>query len=108
TITARVTTNQNRTLNALAGVMIRSGLSSAAANVSLSFGPNNQNVTFQSRLTNNGTSTAIAGPGSLITPYWIRLVRGGNVLTGYRSPDGVTWTKQGSVMIPLPPVVYEI
>jgi len=106
TITARVTTNQNRTVNALAGVMIRSGLSSGAANVSLSFGPNNQNVTFQSRLIDDASSTAIAGPGSLITPYWVRLVRWGNVLTGYRSPDGVTWTKQGSVTLPLPAVVY--
>ena len=29
-------------------------------------------------------------------PYWVKVVRAGNSFTGYRSPDGVSWTQIGS------------
>jgi hypothetical protein len=39
---------------------------------------------------NNGTSAAV------VAPYWVRITRVGDVITGQHSPDGVTWTTQGT------------
>ena len=52
-------------------------------------------VTWQSR-SSTGGSTGNSATASLIAPYWVKLVRSGNTFTGYRSPDGVTWTQQGT------------
>jgi hypothetical protein len=39
-------------------------------------------------------------------PYWVRLVRRGDVLTGSISPDGVVWTEVGSSRVHLGRDVY--
>jgi hypothetical protein len=39
-------------------------------------------------------------------PYWVRLVRRGDVLTGLISPDGVAWTEVGSSRVHLGRDVY--
>lgn len=39
-------------------------------------------------------------------PYWVRLVRKGDVLTGLISPDGVAWTEVGSSRVHLGRDVY--
>ncbi|TCC22851.1 alginate lyase family protein [Kribbella speibonae] len=39
-------------------------------------------------------------------PYWVRLVRRGDVLTGSISPDGVAWTEVGSSRVHLGRDVY--
>ncbi|NUR98379.1 MAG: Ig family protein [Kribbellaceae bacterium] len=39
-------------------------------------------------------------------PYWVRLIRKGDVLTGLISPDGSTWTEVGSSRIGLGATVY--
>ncbi|HWD83735.1 MAG TPA: alginate lyase family protein, partial [Kribbella sp.] len=39
-------------------------------------------------------------------PYWVRLVRQGDVLTGLISPDGSTWTEVGSSRVHLGRDVY--
>jgi hypothetical protein len=48
----------------------------------------------------NSTGGAAVQSGATITgktaPYWVKLVRAGNVFTGYVSPDNVTWTQIGS------------
>jgi hypothetical protein len=37
----------------------------------------------------------------------VRLVRQGNIVTGYNSPDGINWTLRGSVTLSsLPSTVY--
>jgi regulation of enolase protein 1 (concanavalin A-like superfamily) len=41
-------------------------------------------------------ATNVTGPAA---PYWVRLVRAGDTLTGSISPDGVTWTSVGSTSI---------
>jgi ABC-type transport system involved in multi-copper enzyme maturation permease subunit len=38
-----------------------------------------------------------AGAVSAAAPRWLRLTRSGDTLTGYESPDGVTWSKVGTV-----------
>jgi predicted phage tail protein len=42
----------------------------------------------------------------LSAPYWVRLVRNGNTFTGYRSPNGTTWTQQGTTTISMGSTVY--
>lgn len=42
----------------------------------------------------------------LTTPYWLRLIRKGNNLTGYTSSDGQTWTLSGTATIPMAQQVY--
>lgn len=34
-------------------------------------------------------------------PVWLRVVKDGNVVSGYDSPDGVKWTCRGAVRLPL-------
>lgn len=52
-------------------------------------------VPFQRRTADNGSS--VSSPGSQSTaPRWIKLVRTGNVITGYESADGVGWIMVGS------------
>ncbi|MDB6018174.1 MAG: hypothetical protein JWR19_2663, partial [Pedosphaera sp.] len=42
----------------------------------------------------------------LVAPYWVRVVRSGNTFTGYLSPDGVTWTQQGTTTLTMASSVY--
>ena len=74
--------------------MIRSSLDANAVNAFIAVTPGN-GVTWQTRSTTGG-NTVNAATASLTAPYWLKLVRSGNTFTGYRSPDGVTWTPQGT------------
>ena len=40
----------------------------------------------------------IAGPA--MPAGWLRLVRAGDTVTGYASPDGTAWTRVGAVTLP--------
>ncbi len=104
TIVARVTSAQNVNAWSKAGVMVRDSLSPGAANVCIAVTPGN-GVTWQSRSTDGGSTTDNNTTG-LSAPYWVKLVRSGNSFTGYRSPDGVNWTLQGSATITMSPTVY--
>jgi fibronectin type 3 domain-containing protein len=94
TVTARVLSVPNTDGWAKAGVMIRASLAANAANAFIAVSPGN-GVTWQYRTTAGGNTGNNATAG-LNAPYWVRLVRSGNTFTAYRSPDGVTWTQQGS------------
>jgi len=39
-------------------------------------------------------------------PYWLKLVRAGDRLTGYESVDGSNWTEIGSATLKLPETVF--
>lgn len=97
TIVARVTSIQQG-IHAWvkAGVMIRNSTSeSAAQGFMLVAASAAKGVPFQRRMSDGASS--VSSPGSQSTaPRWVKLVRAGNVITGYESPDGVTWTTVGS------------
>jgi fibronectin type 3 domain-containing protein/regulation of enolase protein 1 (concanavalin A-like superfamily) len=97
TIEARVTSLENTDPWAKAGVMIRASLAAGAANAFVGITPGN-GATWQSRSTTGG-NTSFNNTGGLSEPYWVRLVRSGNTFTGYRSPDGTSWTQQGTVTL---------
>jgi endoglucanase len=104
TIIARVTAVQNIDAWSKAGVMIRESLAGNAINAFIAVTPGN-GVTWQTRSTTGGSS-GNAATGGLIAPYWVKLVRSGNTFTGYRSPDGVTWTQQGTATITMAAAAY--
>jgi autotransporter-associated beta strand protein len=127
TITARVITNQNTGSNAMAGVMIRSSPGFDVADALMVFDGGAQSSIFEHRAdaagvatyglevydqpdneapaggNGGGSTTIVSQPAS--APLWVRLVRSGNTLTGYTSPDGSTWTQQGTTTIIMSPVV---
>ncbi|MFM7243875.1 MAG: fibronectin type III domain-containing protein [Planctomycetaceae bacterium] len=97
-ITARVATLESTAGWAKIGVMIRESSAANAKHAMMVVSPSNS-VAMQYRSTTGGSSTNIAGPTGKAAPYWVRMVRTGNVLTGSVSPDGTTWTQVGSVTI---------
>jgi len=95
-IVARVTSIQNVNVWTKAGVMIRNSLSpSSAQGFMLVAASATKGVPFQRRAVDGGTT--VSSPGSQSTaPRWVKLVRAGNLVTGYESADGITWTTVGS------------
>jgi hypothetical protein len=75
---------------AKAGIMIRDsyGDDGHCASVTISSAGA---VQFIRRATVGGTSTQTTAPGTVNGPVWLKLVRQGNVFTGYFSTDGVNW-----------------
>ncbi|HAT11584.1 MAG TPA: hypothetical protein DCS97_13545 [Planctomycetes bacterium] len=79
---------------AQAGVMLRESLEPGSRQVLLALTPST-GLSLMSRLkTGGGTTSRVVGPGK--TPLWLRLVRQGGVISGYRSNDGKNWTFCGS------------
>lgn len=54
--------------------------------------------------TGSGVTTRAAGAGK--TPLWLRLVREGNLISGYHSSDGRIWTFCGSQVLETTGPVY--
>src|SRR5258708_831701 len=47
-----------------------------------------------------GDTAGLAGRVSAASPRWLRLTRAGDVITGYDSAGGTSWTKIGAVTLP--------
>ena len=103
-IVARVASVQNTDPWAKAGVMVRASLAPNSAQALMAVTPGN-GVVFHRRTTTGGATTHTAGPLAS-APYWVRLVRAGNVVTGYASTNGTTWTPVGSSSIALGATAY--
>ncbi|HYM25880.1 MAG TPA: phospholipase D-like domain-containing protein [Vicinamibacterales bacterium] len=99
TIVARVASLQNTNVWTKAGVMIRESLAAGATNAFM-FVASTKGLNYQGRTATNGSTASLA---SLVkpAPYWVRVDRAGDTFTGYRSPDGVTWTQVGTYTIPM-------
>jgi hypothetical protein len=95
-IVARVTSIQNVNAWTKAGVMIRNSTSaSAAQGFMLVASSATKGVPYQRRRVDGDISVSTSGSQST-APRWVKLVRAGNLITGYESPDGVTWTTVGT------------
>jgi len=87
------------------GAMIRENLTSGSRNAFLGITPNGS-VRWQRRSnTSGGTSTTKAGYS---TPpnVWVRVVRSGNTLYGYKSVNGLNWTLVSSCSITMATNAY--
>jgi len=96
---ARVATVQNVASWTKAGIMIRDTLdpSSAYAFMIVSSA---KGTAFQYRTSAGASALSVAGTATT-APYWVKVVRAGNSISGYQSPDGVTWTLVGTATIPM-------
>jgi hypothetical protein len=104
TIIARVSSVQNIDPWSKAGVMVRQSLDAGAANAFIAVTPGN-GVTWQNR-SSVGGGTSYNNTSGLSASYWVKLLRSGNTFTGYRSPNGVTWTPQGTNTFTMMSTVY--
>ncbi|MBK8185307.1 MAG: PKD domain-containing protein [Candidatus Competibacteraceae bacterium] len=105
TIVARVSGLTNTNAWAKSGVMIRESLDSNARHAMVALTPS-YGVAFQRRAVTAGLSAHTAGTVAAKAPYWVKLVRSGNVFTAYQSANGTTWTKVGSATINMITNVY--
>ena len=91
-IVARVATQEYTGGWAKAGVMVRESLTAGSRHAMMVVTPDN-GTAFQHR-TGTGEPTDNNNTGGAFAPYWVRLVRQGNTLIGYRSANGTSWTEQ--------------
>jgi regulation of enolase protein 1 (concanavalin A-like superfamily) len=96
-IIARVTSVQNTSTYAKAGVMLRETTSATAAHVILDVKPDG-GIELMTRPSTGAATTYIAGATQPV-PAWLKLVRSGSTVTGSVSADGSTWTVVGSTTL---------
>jgi predicted amidohydrolase/regulation of enolase protein 1 (concanavalin A-like superfamily) len=87
-----------------AGVMIREQLTADSAHAFMLASPG-KGLAFQRRVAGGGLSTHTSG-GAGTAPAWVKLERRGNVISAYRSDDGVSWTLVGSDSFAMAAEVY--
>lgn len=85
--------------------MIRENLSNGARNALMGVSPGAA-FRWQRRVkTGGGTSSTKAG-SAFLPGVWVRLVRSGNTINGYKSTDGANWTLVNSASISMAANVY--
>jgi len=94
TIVARVVSLQGGASSQTAGVMIREALTAGSTHAYTTYG-GGSSMYFVYR-TSTGGSTLAQNSGVVTLPYWVKVVRSGNIFRGYSSPDGLNWTQVGS------------
>jgi len=96
TIQARVDKQDSTNSWARAGVMVRASLSAGSKHVAMVVTPGN-GVGFTVRNQDN-TPTSETSPNNNKAPYWVKIVKSGNTLTGYMSPSGAdnSWAVVGA------------
>ncbi len=103
-IVARVATLQGGG-STQAGVMIRESLSASSTNAFIFFQPN-QAFLYDRPTTGANTATQASSFQTGYYPYWVKLIRNGNVFTGYVSIDGLNWSPAGSATVAMAQSVY--
>lgn len=88
----------------MAGVMIRDSLNDNEPKVAVLVTATN-GVSQQDRAASGGATASVVTPG-LAALYWVKLVRTGSQFTGYRSPDGVSWTALSTNTVSMVPNAY--
>ena len=103
-IIARVVSIENTNSWAKAGVMIRETLDGNSKHAMMVVTSGN-GTAFQRR-TSTGSSSSHTAGSSVPAPYWVKIIRSGDILTGYESPDGSIWTEVDNVSISMVTDVY--
>jgi alpha-L-fucosidase len=104
-ITARVLNMQNTAGWAKAGVMIRETLDPSSRYV-INFVTPANGAALQQRSGTGASASGVTASTGLAAPYWLRLVRAGNVFTSYVSADGTNWTQSGTTTVAMNANVY--
>jgi type II secretory pathway pseudopilin PulG len=103
-IVARVFSIENTDIRARAGVMIRETLNANSKHAMMAVTPSDV-IGFRRRTSTGGTTTQTAG-SAVTAPYWVKLTRVGDTLTGYESSNGSTWTQVGTDTVTMATNVY--
>ena len=105
TIICRVISQSNTNPAAKAGIMIRENLAANSKHASIVITPAN-GIIFLRRTSNDGSTYSTTSSGKT-APYWLKLIREGNVFRAYFSANGTNWTKLGSdISISMNSTVY--
>jgi predicted amidohydrolase/regulation of enolase protein 1 (concanavalin A-like superfamily) len=104
-IVARVTSAEYVHDWVKSGVMIRERLTADSPHAFMFVTPGIKGFAFQRRTAAGGLSMSTSG-GAGTPPAWVKLERRGNLISAYRSADGVTWTLVGSDTFSMGPSVY--
>jgi len=93
------------------GVMIRDSLNGGSTHAMMvltanSDGAAGNGASFQYRVTTNGGSANTDSATVIAPPYWVRIQRFGESLTGSVSADGKTWTQIGTTAITMTDPVH--
>lgn len=104
-ITARIDAFDGTGPESRAGVMIRDTLATNSRHVFMGMTGDGGYRWVRRTGLNGNTSTSTSGSGTR-PDAWVRLVRSGNRITAFKSPDGVAWTEVGSLTAVLPPTCY--
>ncbi len=91
-IVAQVLSVENTNDWAKAGVMIRESLDAGSKHAFVCITPGS-GKSFQNRKQTD-LSSSNSSTGGFTAPYWVKLVRQGNLFTAYHSEDGVNWVLQ--------------
>jgi len=93
-ISARVVSNGTGSNGwAKGGVMIRETTDPGSKHMIMGMtGGEGGGIAFQGRIETAGNSSSFHDDVVAAPPYWVRLVREGNNISGYYSADGVDWT----------------
>ncbi|MDD2710647.1 MAG: chitobiase/beta-hexosaminidase C-terminal domain-containing protein [Verrucomicrobiae bacterium] len=93
-IVAQVLSVHNGSTASKAGIMLRENMVSNACHAAMLVTPSG-GVYYERRVADE-TGTLASGYSTVTLPYWLKLIRSGNVFSGYRSEDGVNWTLMGT------------
>ena len=104
-ITARIAAFDGAGLDSRAGVMIRDTLATNSRHVFMGMTGDGGYRWVRRTGLNGNTSTSTSGSGTR-PDAWVRLVRSGNRITAFKSPDGTVWTEVGSLTAALPETCY--
>jgi regulation of enolase protein 1 (concanavalin A-like superfamily) len=103
-ITARVTGVTRAHALSKAGVMMRDGLDPGDPHASAFVAADGQRRLTRRLVPGGSTATVTHGAGA--APYWVRLVRTGNVFRAFFSTNGSTWISGGSTTITMSHTIY--
>jgi regulation of enolase protein 1 (concanavalin A-like superfamily) len=104
-IVARVVSMQDTASAAKAGLMFRETLDPGSAEGDLFVTPTS-GVSMQGRTVANATTSNVNTMTGVVAPCWLKLVRVGNVLSGYESADAVHWTLIGTNVYTMTNSIY--
>jgi len=82
-----------------AGVMIRESLNANSRQGTSAYSTwdnlTNAPIGIYLYRTSTGGSTSFTNSGAINAPYWVKLVRNGNIFSAFISPNGTSWTQVG-------------
>lgn len=104
-LVVRVTSLDETNPEAYAGLMIRESLSQDARMAMVWMKSDKWQIGFGRREIEAGEIIRIFRENGFFAPFWLKLERRGNELSGYLSPDGIVWTCCGYGYVDMPEVV---